>query len=80
MMYPYLTLNDDTEITHSRSTSGWPCESLHRKHRMKKTVFTMPPAISLITPGKAFMGYSDKEMEYFKRLICDNANQILESV
>ena len=52
MMYPYLTLNDDTEITHSE---------LRPDGRVKVTVSTMQPAISRIILGKASMDIQIKK-------------------
>ena len=77
MMYPYLTLNDDTEITHSE---------LRPDGRVK--VYIETPDVrdgfhnaTCYLPDytwESIHGYSDQEMEYFKRLIRDNAHLILE--
>ncbi len=77
MMYPYLTLNDDTEITHSEVRPDGRVKVYIETPDEKKTVFMMPPAIFQIIP-KAFTDILIEEMEYFKRLIRDNAHLILE--
>ena len=77
MMYPFLTLNDDTEITHSEM-----------KIDGKVKVYIETPDESggfhnatCWLPGyqwEEIEGYSDAEMAYFKQLIRKNAHLILE--
>ena len=47
MMYPFLTLQDDTEITHSEMKADGRVESLYRNTR-RKGVFQ---ACHLLSPG-----------------------------
>lgn len=77
MMYPYLTLNDDTEITHSE---------LRPDGRVKVYIET-PDERDGFHDATCYLpdytwesvhGYSDQEMAYFKRLIRDNAHLIME--
>lgn len=77
MMYPYLTLNDDTEITHSE---------MKPDGRVKVYVET-PDDFGGFHHATCYLpdytwenisGYSAVEMEYFQRLIRDNAHLILE--
>ncbi|MBQ7560991.1 MAG: hypothetical protein IJS99_04020 [Synergistaceae bacterium] len=77
MIYPYMTLNDDTEITHSE---------MKEDGRVK--VYIETPDVkdgfhSVICwlPGYEWEdvnGYSDSEMKYFKQLIRKNAHNIIE--
>ena len=62
MMYPYMTLNDDTEITHSE---------MYPDGKVKVYIETPDE-----TGG--VHGYSESEMMYFKQLIRDNAHLIIE--
>ena len=77
MMYPYLTLNDDTEITHSE---------MKPDGRVKVYVET-PDDFGGFHHATCYLpdytwenisGFSAVEMEYFQRLIRDNAHLILE--
>lgn len=77
MMYPFLTLNDDTEITHSEMKDDGSVK-----------VYIETPDISdgfhsavCWLPGYRWenvKGYSDSEMDFFKRLIRNNAHLIIE--
>ncbi|EET59907.1 hypothetical protein BRYFOR_08031 [Marvinbryantia formatexigens DSM 14469] len=75
MMYPYMTLNDNTEITHSE---------MYPDGRVK--VYIETPILNgfhdatcwLPDYSWEFHGYSEAEMNYFKKLIRDNAHLILE--
>ena len=77
MMYPFLTLNDDTEITHSEM----------KEHGSVKVYIETPDmnggfnsAVCWL-PGYVWeniTGYSESEMNYFRQLIRKNAHVILE--
>ena len=77
MMYPFMTLNDDTEITHSEMKSDG---------RVK--VYIETPDINdgfhnatCWLPEyrwENIAGYSEAEMAYFRKLIQDNAHLIME--
>lgn len=75
MMYPYMTLNDDTEITHSEMKADG---------RVKVYIETPVPCgfhdATCWLPDYVWEvhGYSDSEMNYFKELIRDNAHLIME--
>ena len=77
MMYPYLTLRDDTEITHSE---------MRQDGRVKVYIETPDErdgfhhAVCWL-PGyewEDIQGYSTSEMAYFRQLIRNNAHAILE--
>ncbi|MBE5807659.1 MAG: hypothetical protein E7317_04890 [Clostridiales bacterium] len=77
MMYPYLTLRDDTEITHSE---------MRQDGRVKVYIETPDErdgfhhAVCWL-PGyewEDIQGYSASEMAYFRQLIRNNAHAILE--
>ena len=77
MMYPFMTLNDDTEITHSEMKADG-----------KVKVYIEPPDINdgfhnatCWLPDykwEDIVGYSETEMAYFKQLIQNNAHLIIE--
>ena len=76
MMYPYMTLNDDTEITHSE---------MYGDGRVKVYIETPDEKdgfhnATCWLPGYIWEsnGYSETEMSYFRKLIRDNAHLILE--
>ena len=78
MMYPYLTLNDDTEIVHSEMMPDG---------RVKVYIET-PDAkdgfhhATCYLPGyewEEIYGFSDEEMAFFRKRIRNNAHVIIES-
>ena len=76
MMYPYMTLNDSTEITHSQ---------MYEDGRVKVYIETpdykdgFHYASCWLPEYKwEWYGYTDKEKEYFKKLIQNNAHLIIE--
>ena len=76
MMYPFMTLNDETEIVHSKMTDGivkvyieTPDEKLCFKHA------------TCYLPEKKWediYGYSDEEIQYLKEIVSSEAHLILE--
>lgn len=77
MMYPYLTLNDDTEITHSEMNADGRVkvyiETPDEQGGFRNATCYLPDYT-----WENISGYSAVEIEYFKRLIRDNAHLILE--
>ena len=77
MMYPYLTLNDDTEITHSEmkpdGTVKVYIETPDETGVFKNAVCWLPEY-----KWEDIHGYSESEMEFYKELIRKNAHLILE--
>ncbi len=77
MMYPYLTLNDDTEITHSEVRPDGRVkvyiETPDERDGFHNATCYLPDYT-----WENIHGYSDQEIEYFKKLIRDNAHLILE--
>ncbi len=77
MMYPYLTLNDDTEITHSEMKSDGSVkvyiETPDLKDGFHSAVCWLPEY-----RWENISGYSDAEMQFYKDLIRDNAHVIIE--
>ena len=77
MMYPFLTLNDDTEITHSEMKPDGRVkvylETPDEKDGFHNAVCWLPEY-----HWESINGYTAAEMEYFKRLIRDNAHLIIE--
>ncbi|MDY3831290.1 MAG: hypothetical protein SOZ79_02210 [Candidatus Ventricola sp.] len=77
MMYPFMTLNDDTEITHSE---------MKEDGRVKVYIET-PDAEGGFHSAVCWLpahqwtdvhGYTNAEMDYFKQLIRNNAHLIIE--
>ncbi len=76
-MYPYLTLNDDTEITHSEMKADGTVkvyiETPDETGGFKNAVCWLPEY-----KWEDIHGYSESEMEFYKELIRKNAHLILE--
>ena len=77
MMYPFMTLNDDTEITHSEMKPDGNVkvyiETPDEKDGFHSAVCWLPQY-----RWENISGYSDKEMAYLKQLIRNNSHVILE--
>ena len=77
MMYPFMTLNDDTEITHSEMKSNGRVkvyiETPDKKDGFHNAVCWLPDY-----EWENINGYSPLEMEYFKKLVKNNAHLIME--
>ncbi len=77
MMYPFMTLNDDTEITHSEMKSDGSVkiyiETPDIKDGFHNAVCWLPKF-----KWENINGYSVSEMEYLKKLIKTNAHVIME--
>lgn len=77
MMYPFMTLNDDTEITHSEL----------KKDGTVKVYIETPDDVGGFKNATCYLpeykwcdisGYSDEEMKYFHDLIYSTAHLIME--
>ena len=77
MMYPFITLNDDTEITHSEMKSDGRVkvyiETPDEKDGFHNAVCWLPEY-----KWEAVSGYTDDEMKFFKQLVRNNAHAIIE--
>ncbi|MBQ9060364.1 MAG: hypothetical protein IJ128_04395 [Firmicutes bacterium] len=77
MMYPFITLNDDTEITHSEMKPDGNVkvyiETPDEKDGFHSAVCWLPQY-----HWENISGYSEAEINYFKQLIRNNAHVILE--
>ncbi len=77
MMYPYMTLNDDTEITHSEMKPDGRVkvyiETPDAKDGFHSAVCWLPDY-----SWEAIQGYSDSQMTYYRQLIRNNAHLILD--
>lgn len=75
-MYPYMTLNDDTEITHSEMKPDGRVrvfiETPDEKSGFRQAECWLPEY-----RWENVHGYSDEEMAYFQELIRNNAHLIL---
>ena len=77
MMYPFLTLNDETEITHSEMKEDGQVkvyiETPDIKDGFHNAVCWLPAY-----KWEKINGYSETEMAFFQELIQDNAHAILD--
>ena len=77
MMYPYMTLNDDTEITHSEMTEDGHVkvyiETPDENDGFHNATCWLPEY-----RWENIFGYSEEELEYFKKLVKNNAHLIIE--
>ncbi len=77
MMYPYMTLNDDTEITHSEMKPDGRVkvyiETPDEKDGFHNAVCWLPEY-----KWEDISGYNDEEMQFFKQLIRNNAHAIMD--
>ena len=76
-MYPYLTLNDDTEVTHSEmrmdGTVKVYVETPDERDGFHSAVCWLPEH-----RWEDVRGYTPQEMSYYRRLIRNNAHLIIE--
>lgn len=77
MMYPFMTLSDDTEITHSEMNSDGRVKVYIETPDLKDGFHSATCFLPDYT-WENIHGYSPIEMEYFKQLIQSNAHLILE--
>ena len=77
MMYPYMTLNDDTEITHSEMRPDGRVKVYIETPDDHGGFHNAPCSLPDYT-WENISGYSAVEIDYFQRLIRDNAHLILE--
>ena len=77
MMYPYMTLNDDTEITYSEMKEDGSVkvyiETPDEKDGFHNAVCWLPQY-----RWEQIYGYTEDEMRYFRTLVKNNAHLILE--
>ncbi len=77
MMYPYMTLNDATEITHSEMKENGTVkvyiETPDEKDGFHHTTCWLPEY-----KWENTFGYTKEEMTFYEKLIHDNAHLIIE--
>ena len=77
MMNPFMTLNDATEITHSEMKPDGRVkvyiETPDEKDGFHNATCYLPDYT-----WEKISGYSDKEMDFFRRLVQNNAHLIME--
>ena len=76
MMYPFMTLNDETEIVHSEMTDGIVkvyIETPDEKLCFKRATCYLPEK-----KWEDIYGYSDEEIQYLKEVVSSEAHLILE--
>jgi hypothetical protein len=77
MMYPFMTLNDDTEITHSEMLPEGSVKVYIETPDLEDGFHNATCYLPHYR-WEDISGYSETEMEFFKRLIHDNAHLIME--
>ena len=77
MMYPYLTLNDNTEVTHSEMKDNGNVkvyiETPDKEDGFHNAICWLPEY-----KWENVNGYTEAEMDFFNRLIRNNAHAIIE--
>lgn len=77
MMYPFMTLNDDTEITHSEVLPDARVKVYIETPDLKDGFHNATCYLPAHT-WEDIYGYSEAEINYFKQLVRDNAHLIME--
>lgn len=77
MMYPFMTLNDDTEITHSEMKSDGRVKVYIETPDLKDGFHNATCYLPDYT-WEDITGYSDAELNYYDKLVHDNAHLIIE--
>lgn len=77
MMYPFMTLNDDTEITHSEMKPDGRVKVYIETPDLKDGFHNATCYLPDYT-WEDIVGYSETELDYFKHLVRDNAHLIME--
>ena len=76
-MHPYMTLNEDTEITHSEMKPDGRVKVYIETPNLKDGFHNATCYLPDYT-WEDIVGYSETEMDYFKHLVRDNAHLIME--
>lgn len=77
MMYPFMTLNDETEIVHSEMKDGIVkvyIETPDEKFCFKHATCYLPEK-----KWEDIYGYTDDELEYLKDVVYSESHLIIES-
>ncbi len=77
MMYPYITLSDDTEITHSEMKPDGQVKVYIETPDLHDGFHNATCYLPSYT-WDDINGYTEEEMSYFRQLVRDNAHIILE--
>ena len=79
MMYPYLTLNDDTEITHSEMKADGRVkvyiETPDAEGGFNSAICWLPEY-----KWEDVKGYSEEEIQYFNKMVENNAHAIMKEI
>lgn len=77
MMYPYLTLDEDTEIVHSDMDADG-CVKVYIEKADEQDGFHSAYCILPSYEWKEIVGFSDEEIQVYQHIIEKNAHMILE--
>ena len=77
MMYPFMTLPDDTEIVHSEMKKDGNVK-VYIETPDEKDGFHHAVCILPAYDWTEIDGYSEKEMSYFRSLVQNNANKMID--
>ena len=78
MMYPFMTLNDDTEITHLEMRADGRVKVYIETPHEKRWISQCDMLFARLQVGEYKMVIQDMEMSFFKKLIRENAHLIME--
>lgn len=77
MMYPYLTLDEDTEIVHSAMDDSG-CVKVYIEKADEKDGFHSAICMLPAYEWKEISGFSEKEIKAYQQIIEKNAHMIME--
>lgn len=77
MMYPYMTLNDDTEIVHSEMFENGQVKVYIEKPN-EKDGFHHATCYLPQYQWEDVYGFSNEEMDFFRKFVRNNAHVIIE--
>ena len=77
MMYPYMTLNDDTEIVHSEMFENGQVKVYIEKPN-EKDGFHHATCYLPQYQWEDVYGFSNEEMDFFRKFVRNNAQVIIE--
>lgn len=77
MMYPFMTLNEDTEITHSEMLSDGRVK-VYIEQADEKDGFHYATCYLPDYSWEGIYGFSEDEMTHFRKLVKANAHLIME--
>lgn len=78
MLYPFIKLQDNTEINHSEMHEDKTVDVVVEKRDKKRGIFSRAMCRLPDYKWDSVVGFNDKEMERFQKLVQANSKLILE--